>query len=539
MEEEVEEKLPEIVEEEIEEELPEIMEEEIEEELPEIVEEEVEEEVPVIMEKEIKEEVPEFKEEELEEEISEIMESAFMEQVPEKINAETAEELSRMMEEFQKLEESLNGDEMDAAAAMFAFEESIMAELDSISGLESYTPEDTKIPENWMEELPKFAEEESEVTDNNEDDDIDLVEIEPIALEEIDLESLESTSDSEVIEETVATEEKSMTIPGTDGEMGIDFDFEKQLVAETKAMLEKVTNPETDKQKEMDLVERLMMEADNEPTAYQPLADETPEDKRRRILQENAPTTLTDEQKALFSYFCKVPGMNEQILNAINGVYRYAYDKTSRRGNIAIMGSHGTGKTRLGEGLVKAICKRFGLEAAKYARIDALELNRKDIAAVVGKMAGGFLMVERAHLLTDATILQLSTAMEFRTDSMVLIIEDEKNEMRELLATYPVFAEKFETVISIPVFTNDELVTFARTYAKENGFKMDEMGVLALYALIGDNQREDEPITIAKVKSMVDTAIRHANNARLGRRISKRHVDEDGRILLYEKDFED
>jgi hypothetical protein len=203
------------------------------------------------------------------------------------------------------------------------------------------------------------------------------------------------------------------------------------------------------------------------------------------------------------------------------------------------MGSHGMGKTRLGEGLVKAICKQFDIQAVKYARIDAVELNKKEIATVVAKMSGGFFIIERAHLMTPATIGQLATAMEFRTDSMVLIIEDEKAEMRQLLAEYPHFAEKIETVISIPVFTNDELVTFARTYAKENGFKMDELGVLALYALIGDNQREDEPVTIGRVKSMVDAAIRHATNARLGRRLSKRHVDEDGRILLYEKDFED
>ncbi len=313
---------------------------------------------------------------------------------------------------------------------------------------------------------------------------------------------------------------------------GFDIDFEAQLIAEAEAFLNR---KEEDAKEDMDLVAHLIQEA--EPS--ESLVDETPEDKHRHILDENYQTALSEEQKALFSYFCKVPGMNEQILDAINGVYRYADERTSRRGNVAIMGSHGMGKTRLGEGLVKAICKQFGMQAAKYARIDAVELNKKDIATVVAKMSGGFLMVERAHLMNPETIGNLAKAMEFRTDSMILIIEDEKNEMRQLLAEYPKFAEKFETIISIPVFTNDELVTFARTYAKENGFKMDELGVLALYALIGDNQRDDEPVTIGRVKSMVDMAIRHATNARLGRRLSKRHVDETGRILLYEKDFED
>ncbi|MGN0322807.1 MAG: tetratricopeptide repeat protein [Oliverpabstia sp.] len=265
---------------------------------------------------------------------------------------------------------------------------------------------------------------------------------------------------------------------------------------------------------------------------------ETPEEKRMRILNETRPEYLTDEQKRLFSYFSKVPGMDEQILNAINGVFEHVNEKTSRQGNIAIMGSHGTGKTRLSEGLVKAICKQLGLQAVKYASLDASDMNRKDPAAVISKMAGGFLLIERASFMTAETIEKLSRAMDFRTDSMILLIEDDKANMRKLLADYPEFAKKFDTVISIPVFTNDELVTFARTYAKENGYRIDEMGVLALYTLIGDNQREDEPITIGKVKDMVDKAIRRAGSARLGRRISKRHADADGRILLYEKDFE-
>lgn len=265
---------------------------------------------------------------------------------------------------------------------------------------------------------------------------------------------------------------------------------------------------------------------------------ETPEEKRMRILNDTRPEKLTEHQKNLFSYFAKVPGMDEQILDAIHGAFEYAGEKTSHRGNIAIMGSHGTGKTRLSEGLVKALCKEMGLEAAKYANLDASDMNRKDPAAIIGKMAGGFLLIERASFMTEETIQKLSQAMDFRTDSMILIIEDDKANMRKLLADYPEFAKKFATVISIPVFTNDELVTFARTYAKENGYRMDEMGVLALYTLIGDNQREDEPITIGKVKEMVDGAIRKASGIRLGRKISKRHTDEDGRIFLYEKDFD-
>ena len=152
----------------------------------------------------------------------------------------------------------------------------------------------------------------------------------------------------------------------------------------------------------------------------------------------------------------------------------------------------------------------------------------------------GFLLIERAGLMYPETIEKLSQAMDFRTDSLVLIIEDEKVSMRGLLRNYPDFAKKFETVISIPVFTNDELVTFARTYARENGYKMDEMGVLALYTQIGNNQKEGEPMTISQVKDMVDRAIAHAEKGtrKFGRRMSRKHTDADDRVILYEKDFE-
>ena len=270
------------------------------------------------------------------------------------------------------------------------------------------------------------------------------------------------------------------------------------------------------------------------------LREETPEERRIRILNEGKPEKFSDEQKRIFSYFAKVPGMDQQVLDALAGVYDHVNEKTSKQGNLAIMGGYGTGKTRLSEGIVRAICKDLGLSAAKYARIDASDLNKKDPAVVVDKMSGGFLLIERAGLLYPDIITKLNKAMEFRTDSMVVILEDEKTSMRGLLRNNPEFAKKFEMVISIPVFTNDELVTFARTYARESGYKMDEMGVLALYTLIGDNQTENEPMTISKVKDMVDKAIAKAGRGtrRFGRRMSGKRTDEQNRIILYEKDFD-
>ena len=330
--------------------------------------------------------------------------------------------------------------------------------------------------------------------------------------------------------------------PETASEEEIAFEEKTEPITEENTTEESVVEEgsETEAEEpEGDHIDKMLEEAEIQPDISEmTLERETPEEKRQRILNNTRPERLTAEQKQLFSYFAKVPGMDDQILDAIHGAYEYASEKTSHRGNIAIMGSHGTGKTRLSEGLVKAICKELGLKAVKYANLDASDINRKDPATIISKMAGGFLLIERASFMTPETIEKLSQAMDFRTDSMILLIEDDKANMRKMLADYPEFAEKFETVISIPVFTNDELVTFARTYARENGFRMDEMGVLALYTMIGDNQKEDEPITIGKVKEMVDGAIRKASGVKLGRKLSKRHTDADGRILLYEKDFD-
>ena len=270
------------------------------------------------------------------------------------------------------------------------------------------------------------------------------------------------------------------------------------------------------------------------------MREETPEERRIRILNDAKPTRMSDDQRKIFTYFARIPGMDQQILEAINNVYEHAGEHTSRHGNIAVMGAEGTGKSRLTYGLIVAMCKDLGMDAAKIARLEGSDMNHKDPAKIVAKMSGGFLIIENAGDMTAKTIDKLNRAMEFRTDCMILIIEDEKANMRALLKQYPQFAGKFEQVISIPVFTNDELVTFARTYATENGCKMDEMGVLALYTLIGNNQSEEEPVTISRVKEMVDNAMARAKKGtrRFGRRGSGRDKNKDKWTVLYEKDFD-
>ena len=178
---------------------------------------------------------------------------------------------------------------------------------------------------------------------------------------------------------------------------------------------------------------------------------------------------MTEDEEKLFTYFAKVPGLREQIVEALYDVQINASDKTSKTGNVIVMGGRETGKTRLISGLIPAICKELNLEASKVAYVFADQINDKNIAEIVKKMSGGFLVIENANQLTKETVEQLNKAMEFRTDGLIVIIEDEKIGMRKLIARFPKFTSKFTSMINIPVFTNDELVNFAKVYTRENG----------------------------------------------------------------------
>ena len=248
------------------------------------------------------------------------------------------------------------------------------------------------------------------------------------------------------------------------------------------------------------------------------------------------PRKFDETERKIFSYFSNIPGMQEQITLALADIHNNSGDKTSRAGNVLIIGRQKSGKTKLAEGIMLAVCKDLHIQAAKRAKIIATDLNKKDPAKIVKLLAGGFLLIEGAGSMYDETIEKLSKAMEFRTDGLVVILEDEKRDMRAMLNSHPELAEKFTSTIIVPVFTNDELVTFARTYARENGYKFDELATLALYTLIGDNQKDSEPMTVGMVKELVDQAIDHSKSRRFGFR-SKNQSTPDGRILLREKDF--
>lgn len=351
--------------------------------------------------------------------------------------------------------------------------------------------------------------------------------------EEITEETLEEAAETpeEAVEETAeeeASEEATREIPVEEVKEAMgEIDFSQALEQE----MEKETSVEL--QQEECHIKRVAASAVDETqksSAFQTAV----EGLMRHHLTE-------EEHRRLFTYFAPVPGMTQQINEALDTAQESACAKTSQAGNIIVTGREGSGKTRLSEGLIKALCKERQMEGAKVAFITAEELNKKDPIAVVGKLSGGFLVVENAGELNEEIVEDMSKAMEFKTNRLTVILEDLKPGIRSLEEKYPEFIKKFDSRIVIPVFTNDELVSFAKTYAKELGYKIDDMAVLALYTLIGDNQNEENPVTIGTVRGMMDEAIKKASKKgrRLGKKVAKRHLDdESGRIMLYEKDFD-
>ena len=259
--------------------------------------------------------------------------------------------------------------------------------------------------------------------------------------------------------------------------------------------------------------------------------------KNRELIPREA--VLDDEEQKLFKYFSSIPGMEKQLVDVLMDTQMAAADFTSSTGNVIIMGNCESGKTTLSELLVKAICRELKIPAAKIAKVTAQQLNGKDIGKIVAQLSGGFLLIQDMNQMDAETVEALNQAMETPTEGLTVIIEDEKIGMRKFIARNPKLIEKFTSRIAIPVFTNDELVNFAKIYTNEAGYKIDEMGILALYSLISDNQKEDEPMTVGGVKRLVDDAISKAESGtrKLQRNLSKSRLDRDGFVILYEKDF--
>ena len=400
-----------------------------------------------------------------------------------------------------------------------------------------------EIPEEKEEE--KQEEVKEEIIDISEEKESDSA----------DSEKEELSEDSTEKEEPSVTEESADEVPDLEfpdlkpEEIDLDKVEDKSIlptpleeknifVEEEETEKEKEEKPETEKPKEKKAIpdedenlseeERLEKFIDSIHPEEEKSADIVPREK-----------DLREEETKLFSYFVKVPGMKEQIINTLYDVQMGAADHTSKTGNVIVMGGAETGKTRLISGLIPAICKELNLEASKVAYVFAEQINGKNIDRIVEKLSGGFLVIEKANQLDPKTADALNKAMEGNTNGMIFILEDDKIGMRKMIARYPKLARKFTSTINIPVFTNDELAYFAKIYAMENGYKIDNMGMLALYNLIGINQKEDMPMNIGAVKDIIDAAIAKSQGGlRLFRKKNeKKRMDPEGYITLLEKDF--
>lgn len=470
-------------------------------------------------------------------------------QMPEEIKKEIEEELekkkeveAKLQEETAKIAEEEPVKEFDLEAALgAAADEMVQEEKTEAVENEAEAKTEMEVSEGATIQLPleeiKAARQNAVETDAT----VDLSNVVEEAMAEAVVTAEEETAEKAVEAETEASEEEvaeAETEEPQENEAAESVETEEQQ--EEKVTESAEPEPiEVEEARESEPAQWMLEEpVESEEENAEPEAEvaEEVEPEPEKVLRHH----LTEEEhRRLFTYFAPIPGMKEQVKEALDIAQKSACEKTSKAGNMIVTGRSGSGKTRFSESLIKALCKERQMEGAKVAYLTAEVLNKKDPAFIVDKLSGGFLAIGRASAMTAQTVENLSKAMEFKTNRLTVILEDSKDGIYTLKQDYPEFMEKFDSRIVIPVFTNDELVSFAKTYAKEKGYKVDDIAVLAVYSLIGDNQYEDDPVCVGQVREMMDSAI--AKASRLGRRpgkkVAKRHLDVTGRIMLYEKDF--
>lgn len=313
-------------------------------------------------------------------------------------------------------------------------------------------------------------------------------------------------------------------------------DVEAAILAETarqmaKESVEKEELPEIELPADLDLGKE-EKEEEVLPTIAEPEAFETPDTINK----------LSKELKEIFTYFVPIKGMEEQLCQALTGASLHlTKGTTAGTGNMIIQGGSGSGKTVLATSMIKALQKETGKPNGKIGKIEASALNQKDVAALLKKVAGGCLIIEKAGDLSKETALKLSLLLEQDRSGVLVIIEDTKHGIQKALSRDEGFAAKFSEKINIPIFTSDELVSFAKSYANELGYTIDEMGVLALYNSISNIEHADRETTLTEVKEIVDKAVAHSEKGGLKKAfsiITSRRYDDDDYIILREKDFD-
>lgn len=434
------------------------------------------------------------------------------------------QEIDRLSDENAQMDEQIAAVGAAGVAEYMAASQAASGLMDAVSAAEELmteVPETDTAADGVMELTAEEDETEAPVPDALEDDDwfdIDLDDIEDFDLEEIDT----GAEQKEILTESAMEEE---AVP--------ELDVEAAILAETERQMAKEADQE---EKLLDIsFEEVEAEQKAEnmplPQIADPEAFEVPD----------TITQLTKEQKEIFTYFVPIKGMEQQLCQAMTGAIQHLSKGTNAgTGNMIIQGGKGSGKTVLATNMVKAIQQESGKLTGKVGKIEASVLNKKDVAALLGKVAGGCLIIESAGEISKETAVKLSALLEQDRSGMMLIIEDTRRGIEKALSKDAGFASKFSEKITIPIFTSDELVTFAKSYAHELGYTIDEMGILALYNNISNIQKVDRETTLTEVREILDDAIAHVEKGGLKKAfaiLTSRRYDKDDYIILHEKDF--
>lgn len=404
--------------------------------------------------------------------------------------AELAEEVSGMMQETEDVEisgqEQIPGSQPDEEIADLSAEETDEETVD------------LSTEEKAAEEVSDISEEKT-----SEADDFDIVTADTIDLGKV------------VTEQALAEAVEHIT----DTESATDDITQKELADNTAVEVTKEVL------KKEDRVERVLPEI-TEPE------DETGFE---------AVTSLGEELRGIFTYFVSIKGMEEQICQALTGAARHLITgKDASTGNMVIQGGSGSGKTVLATAMVKALQKETGKPKGKVGKIEASALNKKDVASLLKKISGGCLIIEKAGDISKETAVRLALLLKSDTSGLFVIMEDTHRGIEKALGRDEGFASRFSEKINIPIFTSDELVSFAKAYANELGYTIDEMGILALYNSISNIQKYDKATTLTEVKEIVDDAIHKSEKGSLRKAfsiITSRRYDDEDYVILREKDF--
>lgn len=397
---------------------------------------------------------------------------------------------------------------------------------------------DATVETEALAEIKAAFWEEEDLADEEElgfEEEIETEEVEPeieLGIQEQfqDEEDLEDEEELE-IEEELGTEDvlEPEGVLVIEGELGIKEGFGIEEGFGTEEELE----PEENFEKEFKMDEEIL-EEEKEISAF---ISDLLEDQPKATIKK-----LTEAQRAVFSYFVPVKGMEHQICDALAGITRHLeQNEAATTGNLIIQGGGGCGKTTLATGMIKALQNECGKPNGKVGKIDAGALNKKDIQLLLKKVAGGCLIIEDAGSLDRKTVVALSLLMEQDTSGLLVIMEGSAGEVKKALALDDSFAKKFTEVISVPIFNNDELVMFAKAYAHELGYEIEELAVLALYNRISNIQRLDQATKLEEIKEIVDGAIEKESRSglrRFFRTLTASRYTDDEQIVLTEKDFE-